>query len=209
LKARLKQLATADVRPDPSEAGGFASQSELAQVRKELKIAERNLALAENEKQFRAIAAIVEELRRREVSLNLATKNASLETPRNADMEIEAALQLADRLVEVGKDSGSLELAKEAIDLANAKLFLTFRPIRTKKRTLNKIAGGIVTLGAARPPVPLYDGPTSRAMLKQTKPGSANAVPEDSGRRSPTDPEPKGSGREGMSLGNVSRGDRI
>jgi hypothetical protein len=209
LKARLKQLATADLRPDPSEAGGSASQSELAQVRKELKIAERNLALAENEKQFRAIAAIVEELRQREVSLNLATNNASLQTPRNADMEIEAALQLADRLVEVGKDSHNLELAKEAIDLANAKLFLTFRPIRTKRRTLNKIAGGIVTLGAARPPVPLYDGPTSRDMLKQTKPGSANAASENSGRRSPADPKPKGSGREGMSLGNVNRGDWI
>jgi hypothetical protein len=139
----------------------------------------------------------------------MATKSAPARTKRDIESAIEAALHLADRLVEVGRDSQSLALAKEAIELANANLFLTFRPVRAKKRTLNKITAGVVTLGVAPPPVALYQGPTSRDKIKQTKPGAASAVAGDSGRRSPTESEPQDSGREETSLGNVNRGDRI
>ena len=58
-------------------------------------------------------------------------------------------------------------MAKEAFGLANAKLFLRFQPVRKKRRTVIRIAGGVVTLGAAPPPVTLYDGPTSRKKVKK------------------------------------------
>ncbi|HEV8068326.1 MAG TPA: recombinase family protein [Planctomycetaceae bacterium] len=209
LKTRLAQLAAAELEQDRPQGRGSASRTELDQVRRELKLAERNLALAENENQFRAIAGIVEELRQREASLELATKSAPARTPRDVNSEIEAAVQLAGRLVEIGRDAQNLALAREAIDLANANLFLRFQPIRAIKRTMNKIAGGVVTLGTAPPPVALYDGPTSRDKIKNTNLGAANAVPEQSGRRSPTESEAQDSGREGTSLGNVNRGDRI
>ncbi len=100
-------------------------------------------------------------------------------------------------------------MAKEAFGLANAKLFLRFQPVRKKRRTVIRIAGGVVTLGAAPPPVTLYDGPTSRKKVKKGNPRAANAVSKGSGRRSPTESEPQDSGREGSSLGNVNRGERI
>lgn len=208
LKARLQKLATAELQQDRQQICSSASRQELDKVRRELKLAERNLALAENEKQFRAIAAIVEELRQREASLELTTKSAPPRTRRDVDSEVQSALQLVDRLTEASADVQNLALAKEAIDLANGKLFLQFRPLLLKKRTVNKITGGVVTLGAARPPMALYEGPTSRDRIKQLNPEAANAVPQGSGRRSPAESEPKGSGREGTSLGNVNRDDR-
>jgi len=40
--------------------------------------------------------------------------------------------------------------------MLNARLFLDFRPVRVKKRVLNKITGGVVTLGNASPPIKIY-----------------------------------------------------
>ena len=128
-------------------------------------------------------------------------------TPRDIDSEVEAAVRSADCLIEVARDPKNLPMAKEAIDLANARLFLSFRPARPTNRAVNKIAGCGVTLGTAPPPVTLYDGPTGRAKLKQQSRTPANADVGHDGRRSPTDP--KDSGPEGTSLGNVSRGDWI
>jgi hypothetical protein len=118
-------------------------------------------------------------------------------------------LRLAQRMSEIAGDSDRLALATEAIQLADVKLFVRFRPIRQGKRSLNKVAGGVVTIGAAPPPINLYQGPTARKSIKKTSPGAANAAPGRIGRRSADRSDRLGSGREGTSLGNVNRGDRI
>jgi prepilin-type N-terminal cleavage/methylation domain-containing protein len=85
----------------------------------------------------------------------------------------------------------------------------TLANIRQGKRSFNKVAGGVVTIGAAPPPITLYQGPTARKSIKKTSPGAVNAATGRIGRRSADRSDRSGSGREGSSLGNVNRGDRI
>jgi hypothetical protein len=134
---------------------------------------------------------------------------ARIRSSLDEEAEVEAALQVLDRLAELAREGHNYALDKEAFELANAKLFLRFQAVPKKRRTVNRIASGVVTLGAAPPPVALYEGSTSRKRVKRLTPGDPSDAKKKGGRRSPTTSEPQDSGREGSSLGNVSRGDRI
>jgi hypothetical protein len=90
---------------------------------------------------------------------------------------------------------------REAIGLANVKLFVSVGETQGPESG----RGRRRDLGAAPPPFTPYKGPTSRSKAQK----AAIATTGPGGRRSPTTPKPNGSGREGTSLGNVSRGDRI
>jgi hypothetical protein len=183
----------------------------LEQVRGEIKTAERNLGYATNEQNFRAVEAVIAELREREKALLAESKTAESRSAAGsgAETDIEAALDFAKRLSELVSNERDFALATEAFSLANAKLFVKFKPIPKKRRTLNQIVGGVVTLGTAAPPIGLYEGPTSRDKIKKTSPEAATAVQGPGERRSPTSSEVQDSGGEETSLGNVSRGDRI
>jgi hypothetical protein len=108
-------------------------------------------------------------------------------------------LAVADALTELCSQPESLELAGKVFGLANAKLFLGFKPVRVKNRVLNKVSGGVVTLGDAAPPISLYQGPTGRRKLKES-----GSLGNDSKAL-----DHCSSGQEGESLRNVSRGDWI
>jgi hypothetical protein len=208
LKQKLGELADRDRRQNPINATKAATQSALEQVRGELKRAERNLAYAADEQNFRAVEAVIVELREREKALVANSKTAESRPVASSDAEtdIGAALDFAKRLSELVSNGKDFALATEAFALANAKLFVKFKPIPKKRRTLNQIVGGVVTLGTAPPPIGLYEGPTSRDKIEKTGPKAAQGPCE---RRSPTPSEVQDSGGEETSLGNVSRGDRI
>jgi hypothetical protein len=211
LKSRLRELAAEELMKGNAVEVEDPWRDALEQVRREIKQAERNLAFATSQENFQAIEGIIGELRAREQSLaaeQMASK-ARIRSTLDEEAEVEAAIQVLDRLAELRQTVEGYAMAKEAFGLANAKLFLRFQPVRKKRRTVIRIAGGVVTLGAAPPPVTLYDGPTSRKKVKKGNPRAANAVSKGSGRRSPTESEPQDSGREGSSLGNVNRGERI
>lgn len=72
------------------------------------------------------------------------------------------------------------------------------------KRTVRTVSGGVMTFGAAPAPVALYEGPTGRRAFQGQ---SCPLVVEERGEGNAQ--KPRGSGREGGSLGNVSRADRI
>jgi hypothetical protein len=116
-------------------------------------------------------------------------------------------MEIIRQLTELTRDGDDLGSARQIFDLLNARLFLGFHPVKVKKRTLNKIAGGVVTFGNAPPPIDVYEGPTARRKIK----GSAASVAAGPGERHlPPPPECTiGSGREGKSLGNGNRGDWI
>jgi hypothetical protein len=84
------------------------------------------------------------------------------------------------------------------------KIFASFRPLQLRKRVVNRLGGGVVTFATAAPPVALYEGPTARKRIKSE---AAAAIAVQSGEDVPL-PGPVGSGREGKSSGNVSRGDK-
>ena len=73
-----------------------------------------------------------------------------------------------------------MDLAGEAFQLTNARLFLRFRPVQVKKRVLNKVAGGVVVFGSAPDPIEIYRGPTGRRALNYN--GSTALVAAEPGK---------------------------
>jgi hypothetical protein len=119
--------------------------------------------------------------------------------------EVNAAMSVLGGLTDAVADSPTGTLAREIFDLANARLFLHFQPKQVKRRVLNKIVGGMVTFGGAPPPIEIYKGSTGR---KEIKCSAAQRETDPAKRESPETPECVSSGEEGMSLGNVSRGNQ-
>jgi hypothetical protein len=206
LRGRLRQLAEAELQQVGSEENTAGIQEQLGRVRQEMKLAERNLAFAANEDQFRAVASVLEELRRRETS---PAKNRQVRIGTEIDAEIDRAIGFTNRLSELASKPEQLPLATQAIELADIKFFVRFRPVQKGKRLLNKVVGGIVTIGAAPPPVALHEGPTGWKIIKKRSPEAANAATGQDEHRLLTQSDREESGSEGTSLRNVSRGDRI
>jgi hypothetical protein len=210
LKRRLRDLAAENRPQSRSQEMTTGTQIALDKVRGEIKLAKQNLALASNPDSFRAIETVFAELKQREAALDveLNSSESRSNTSANPDEEIEAALAFAERLSELAADGENFALAKEAFAVADAKLFVRFKPVCKKQRTVNQISGGVVTLGAAAPPIDIYNGPTNRNKVKETSPQAAKAAQGACERRSPTASEVQDSDREETSLGNVSRDDR-
>ena len=59
-------------------------------------------------------------------------------------------------------------------ELGNLRLFLKFEAIQPKKRIINKVVGGVVTIGSAPAPIEIYQGPTGRGKLKKSLPTSGS-----------------------------------
>src|SRR5580704_9536388 len=85
-------------------------------------------------------------------------------------------------------------------------MYVSFRSVQIGKRMLNKVAGGSVTIGAAPPPVALYEVPTAWKTIKKTNPAAADAATGQDGRRSLTQSDQQESGPEETSLRNVKSG---
>ena len=186
-------------------------RAELAQVQSELSTVSGNMARAKTDAQYEAISTVFEELKSRQPSLKamIAAEESKVCRQVDAEREVAAALNLVCRLAELVADAERLDLAAQAFNLTNARLFLRFQRVLVKKRVLNKVCGGVVTFGAAPPPVELYRGPTGRRALKHSV--SAPIVAAEPDRLClPLPPETTiGSGLEGNSLRNVNRGERI
>ncbi|MCH7727076.1 MAG: recombinase family protein [Planctomycetes bacterium] len=208
LEQRLRAIALGEVS-EPS------APHELAIKRTELKIEEadlnkvsRNLALADDPQQYEAISKVFDELKTRKAIIEREITDLESQNKQTVDVdaEVDAAMGVIGKLVELGDDAENGGVAREIFDLANARLFLRFQPKQVKRRVLNKIVGGVVTFGTTPPPIELYTGPTGRRKIKGS--GTQSAA-EPIGCESPTPPERISPGGEGESLGNRSRGDWI
>jgi hypothetical protein len=178
----------------------------LAELRLKRDRIAQNLALAENADEHKAIAAIFEQVRQEEKALELQlvqAEQAARSSPA-LDDEIAAALADFDRLVELAADDTNLGLIGELFRKTNVTLFLSFEEVQPNKRKINQIAGGVVTFGTSPPPVTLYEGPTGRRALE-----GKVATPRYRPELSAVPVIPCAHHREGQSLGNVNRGDRI
>ncbi len=202
--ARRNDLSSRQKSPELTD-----KRAHLARLGEEREKVSRNMALADSPDQYKAVAAVFDELNQRHAALETEIAAAEQkESNGGADIEAEirAAMGMIDRLTELAADPNDFQAAREIFDLANVHLFLQFRPVQVKKRVLNKLTGGVVTFGSAPPPISTYEGPTGRETIK----GSATtSAAEPSRCKPPIPPKRIGSGREGKSLGNVSRGDWI
>ena len=181
-----------------------AKKRKLRQLEDDLEHAELNMTRAANDQQFEAMSRVFDQLKSQQSSLSAEIRVAEkTSTPIvDVDAEIEAALRCVERLDDLVEQAGDHRLARELFEVVNARLFLSFRKKQLKKRMVNRLYAGVVTLGNAVPPIDIYSGPTTRRKIKQ----SAAVVAAESGEPNSSAPPSDG---EGKSLGNVNRGDRI
>lgn len=208
VEQRLQELVRQEAANGGQDAAVATTKAALALVNGKLERTAANLALAENEGQYKAIASVFEQLKREKVSLEAELKSVGAGKQGDVQAEVVKALDLGRRLPKLAADADNLGAVGELFNLLNARLFLKFKEVQAKKRKLNKVTGGVVTWGTAPAPVPIYLGPTSRSVVKD--PAGA-LLPAGSGAlRAPSVSEPvNGPGEEGDSLGNVRRGERI
>ena len=120
----------------------------------------------------------------------------------SAEEEVAAIMISAEKLYQIAEDSTNLPAIGELFQRLNLRMFLRFLPVQKTKRIEKKLAGGVLTLGCAPPPIDLYSGPTSRSALKR-KPTNLAAP------TATMDAKPIYSGPEAKSLENGNRDDRI
>jgi hypothetical protein len=120
------------------------------------------------------------------------------------DADVAAALGVLERLGEQASNCQDLGSIGQLFHQLPARLFLKFMEVRKKKRTVNEVAGGVVTFGATPAPVVLYEGPTGRRHVQ----GPATPVGAAGPNSSDLSPSPDANpGNEDNSLGNVHRGE--
>ena len=206
LEKRLRKLAERDRHDDGIDQEIAKKRTALAELKRKRERVSQNLALAENADQHRAIATIFDQVAQEVKALELQLRQAEQLSKNLPDLDddISAALADFDRLADLAADTSNLGAIGELFRRLNTRLFLRFEEIQPKKRKINKVAGGVVTFGTSPPPVSLYEGPTGRRALQ------GMAVTSGYRPELPALPSvPCGTDREGQSLGNVNRGERI
>lgn len=203
LEARLREIATVEASPDTVASDIGTKHAALAVVRTELEGVTQNLARAKTPAQYDAIEKVFKELRAREQTLmgDLDAAKAARKMGQNLEDEVRAALELAKHLTGLAGDIENLGSISSLFQQVNIQVFVTFRDSLWGKRVVRRPSGGVITFGAAAPPIELYQGRTDRQSVKGVKKKPCGAQNEPL-------VEPL-IGQGGDSSGNVNQGDRI
>jgi hypothetical protein len=209
LRKRLEEIARNEqAQSRPAREATATLEASLAEVRQKRGLAEKNLALAATSDQFRAVSKVFDQLQQQEQTLDgqLRAARQEAEPARNTiGMDVDAALAILDRLGSLAAAPENLAAVGALFTRLNARMFFRFAPANWGKRTVNRVSGGVVTFGMTSAPIALYDGPTGRRALSG-RPELQFAGGVDGCAKTQ---EPQFPGREGDSLGNGSRADRI
>jgi hypothetical protein len=209
VEQRLRDFAAASEATPLQETEGDGLKIELTNLQLEIKTVSSNLAIAKSDAQFQAVSAHFDQLRGREAALQIKLAEASArQTAGKAHFDVKTIVGGFEKLLDKASDETNLKLAGEAIQMANAKLFLKFEQAAVKKRTLNRISSGVATFGDSAPPIELFKGPTARDPVKMSAGTRLAKVNHFDHAVEKTDSLIV-SDREEKSLGNVSRADWI
>jgi hypothetical protein len=97
-----------------------------------------------------------------------ALRRQSKDQPQAA-MIVEEALDHLRRLPSLADAPTNLAAIGELFRRVNLQLFVRFRAEKKTRRILQRLAGGVVTMGSAPAPNQKYSGATSRLALKKDK----------------------------------------
>lgn len=205
LRERLEALAAAEAA-QPVADPSVELRQKLLQLQTEQEKIERNLALSETPEERKAVAKIfnknlseIAELEQQLSQTQVAVRLLDRQT------ELNSALAVLNRLPELLSQQENMAAVTAAFHLVNARMYLGFTKQKKTKRTVNKVSRGLLTFGNTPPPIPLYTGPTGRRALQANMAVALTASPAGGVPL----PDRMVTGREGNSLGNVSRGDTI
>ena len=206
LEAKIREIAERELGGPRPDQGLASKRAALAEVCRRRERAARNMAMAEDQTQYHAIAAVFDQLKREEQALEADLRKLEQEVAPAFDIEAEvgAALAALDEMADLATDPSNLGAIGELFRRLNVRLFLSFREERPKKRVVNRVTGGVVTFGATAPPVALYEGPTGRRALK-----GRLAAETGQGLAASLDLPALSEEQDDSSLGTVSRGERI
>jgi hypothetical protein len=168
LKARLLELAKAEAGDDSASRTRKADESRLAALGRQLETVARNMALAESPERREATAKVFDEIRVQSDSLK--TKLAREVQPSDGvrpEQEVEMALAGLDRLTDLAASPQDHAAIGELFRSVDVRLYLRFASVKQRVREVQKVAGGVLTFGSTPPPMPLYEGPTDRAILQK------------------------------------------
>jgi hypothetical protein len=169
LTARLREMAEAEFGVDHHEAERESAAKNLRKVEHQMDRAARNLALAESDAERQALRGVFNELRASKEELERRLDLASRTGPERGRIEDEVAQAMAGlgRLADLAESPDASSATQELFAAATVKLYVGFEKVERGSRTVNVLAGGVLTLGAADPPVPLYNGPTDKRIIRK------------------------------------------
>jgi len=169
LKNRLRQLAHAAEGTNGAEEKRKSLENQLAKVKKQLENATRNTALAEEEEQRAGMQKVCEELRadRNRLQAELASTPITVKQG-DPEIEVEAALSGFNTLIETVKNpDADYKQITQLFFRVDAKVYFKFRVGWKGKQKINVPAGGMLTFGKMPPPIPLYEGPVDRPVIRK------------------------------------------
>lgn len=207
VRARLTEIARKNLSASTDDDALQHLQHQLSVASEECELNLNNLARAKNDQHYHALSVVYEQ--------NLARKSAleeqvaALESHhRHIDLEeeVDAAMGQVNQLENLMQNAEDMAVAREIIELVNTNLFLCFDDGKWGKRTVRKVAGGVLTTGAAPLPIQPYQGRTSRKEVKRNAAQAQCAIGEGGSRTSPSSMT---TGRKADWLRKTGRGGRI
>lgn len=157
VRARLTEIARKDLSSSKDDDSLRRLQHRLSELDEEIELNVQNLARAKSGELHDAVSRVYEK--------NLAERKAleeeiaSLANRRqrvDLEAEVEAAMGQIEHLENLISNAEELAVAREIIELVNINLFLSFEDATWGKRTVRKVAGGVLTTGAAPLPIKPY-----------------------------------------------------
>jgi hypothetical protein len=153
LRARLRELAVAEVGDDPGQRKLDADRAELASVKRKIETIGRNMALAETVDVRQATSLIFREWKQKETELEqrIAQGRPAI-VSKNPDHEVALALKALDRITELlDIPDSDMTSPAELFRSLNVRMYLRFQQPQNGRKKRNALASGIVTFGTSPP----------------------------------------------------------
>lgn len=209
LEAKLRnRIAATPQESSAAEAVG-RKQGEINALRVQLATVEQNMALASTTASLRSIEKMFATLQEKEkgLAVELEQLKSSISAAPTPESQIQAALSVARSLPQLAQNPKNLAAIGQLFRTVNVQLYVRFESVKLTKRYVNKLSGGILTIGDVPPPITKYSGPTDRTTVRNSLSPKDHATAENQSSAAceflPV------SDQEDKSLGNGNRGDRI
>lgn len=166
LRQRLGHLESQ--RLDPSLELEDAQQ-QIAVLETQYATAVKNMTLETDSILKAAMRSIVVELQTRVKTLKGELQNQAEMVGERPSLEgqVTAALREFDELPRLAGDPSNLPAIGDLFRRVDVQLFLRFHPVQLKKRVVNRLSDGIITIGAVAAPIQKYQGTTNRTQVKE------------------------------------------
>lgn len=168
IRCRLQEQAP---RHKGLQSGTEKSRQELAELEKQYTTAVTNMTLEPDPAIKAEMRTIVVDLQTRinALKVDLQREQNRTREPASLESKVTTALQEFDDLPKLANDPENLAAIGELFSRVDVQLFLRFQPIQLKKRTVNRLSDGIITLGAVPAPIQKYSGATTRSQVKDKR----------------------------------------